>query len=47
VREKILNPLIKGHLLKLTIPDKPTSSNQKYYCEKKCKITFELATMMY
>ena len=35
MREKILNPLIKGRLLKLTIPDKPTSSNQKYYCEKK------------
>jgi len=30
-REKILNPLIKGGLLKLTIPDKPTSPNQKYY----------------
>ena len=34
VREKILNPLIKGRLLKLTIPDKPRSLNQKYYCEK-------------
>ena len=32
--EKILNPLIKGELLKLTIPDKPTSPNQKYYSEK-------------
>ncbi|MBC3803330.1 AAA family ATPase [Acetobacterium fimetarium] len=30
-RENILNPLIKGGLLKLTIPDKPTSPNQKYY----------------
>lgn len=30
-RENILNPLIKGGLLKLTIPDKPTSPKQKYY----------------
>ena len=30
-RTKILNPLIKGGLLKLTIPDKPTSPKQKYY----------------
>ena len=35
VREKVLNPLIKGYLLKLTIPDKPTSSKQKYYSEKR------------
>jgi len=33
-RNKILNPLIKGGLLKRTIPDKPTSPNQKYYTEK-------------
>ncbi|MEQ8198460.1 MAG: RNA-binding domain-containing protein [Clostridiaceae bacterium] len=31
VSEKILNPLIKGGLLKLTIPNKPTSPKQKYY----------------
>ena len=31
---KILNPLIKGELLHLTIPDKPTSPNQKYYSER-------------
>lgn len=30
-RSRILNPLIKGGLLKMTIPDKPTSPNQKYY----------------
>jgi ATP-dependent DNA helicase RecG len=30
-RERILNPLIKGGLLKLTIPDKPTSPKQKYF----------------
>ncbi|MBC3802951.1 hypothetical protein GH808_00645 [Acetobacterium fimetarium] len=30
-RKNILNPLIKGGLLKLTIPDKPTSPNQKYF----------------
>lgn len=34
-RKTILNPLIKGGLLKPTIPDKPTSPNQKYYSEKK------------
>ena len=28
-RKKILNPLIKGGLLKMTLPDKPTSRNQK------------------
>lgn len=27
----VLNPLINGGLLKLTIPDKPTSPKQKYY----------------
>jgi ATP-dependent DNA helicase RecG len=32
-RKNILNPLIKGGLLKLTIPDKPTSPKQKYYCD--------------
>lgn len=32
-RKKILNPLIKGNLLKLTMPDKPTSPNQKYYSD--------------
>lgn len=30
-RQKILNPLIKGGLLKMTHPDKPTSRNQKYH----------------
>ena len=30
-RKNILNPLIKGGLLKLTRPDKPTSPKQKYY----------------
>ncbi len=33
-RTKILNPLVKGGLLKLTIPNKPTSPKQKYYCDK-------------
>lgn len=33
-RKNILNPLIKGGLLKLTIPDKPTSPNQKYYSKR-------------
>lgn len=27
----VLKPLVSGNLLKLTIPDKPTSPNQKYY----------------
>lgn len=35
VRVKILNPLIKSGLLKLTKPDKPTIPNQKYYNDKK------------
>ena len=30
-RNKFLNPLIKGSLLKMTLPEKPTSKNQKYY----------------
>lgn len=30
-RRKVLNPLIKGGLLKLTLPDKLTSPKQKYY----------------
>lgn len=30
-RRTVVNPLIKGGLLKPTIPDKPTSPNQKYY----------------
>lgn len=34
-RIKILNPLIKGGLLKPTIPDKPRSPKQKYYSEKR------------
>ncbi len=33
-RRCVLNPLIKGGLLKLTIPDKLTSPNQKYYSER-------------
>ncbi|HEY5563065.1 MAG TPA: hypothetical protein VIK72_15170 [Clostridiaceae bacterium] len=32
--EKILNPLLKGGLLKLSIPNKPTTPNQKYYNDK-------------
>ncbi len=30
-RKNILNPLINSNLLKLTIPDKPSSPKQKYY----------------
>jgi len=33
-RKNILAPLIKEGLLKLTIPNKPTSPKQKYYSEK-------------
>ncbi|MBP2028751.1 ATP-dependent DNA helicase RecG [Acetoanaerobium pronyense] len=32
--QKVLKPLIKGGLLKLTIPDKPKSPNQKYYSDR-------------
>lgn len=31
--QKVLSPMIKGGLLKLTIPDKPRSPNQKYYSD--------------
>jgi len=34
-RKNTLNPLIKGGLLKLTIPTKPTSPKQKYYSKKR------------
>lgn len=34
-RKSILNPLIKGGLLKLTVPNKPTSTKQKYYSENR------------
>jgi len=30
-KNTILDPLIEQGLLKLTIPEKPTSPNQKYY----------------
>ena len=36
-RAKILQPLLKQGLLKPTIPDKPTSSRQKYYATKEKK----------
>ena len=36
-RKKILQPLLKQSLLKPTIPDKPTSSKQKYYSTKEKK----------
>ena len=31
--KNILSPLLRGGLLKLSIPSKPTSPNQKYYSE--------------
>ncbi|MGH4121254.1 Fic family protein [Clostridium sp.] len=34
-RKNILNPLIKVELMKLTMPDKPTSPKQRYYSEKR------------
>jgi ATP-dependent DNA helicase RecG len=33
-RKRVLNPLIKGGLLKRTIPASPTSPNQKYYSNR-------------
>lgn len=33
-RKKFLSPLLKGGLLKMTLPDKPTSKNQKYYSDQ-------------
>jgi len=37
LRKFILNPLIKRGVLRLTIPDKPRSPNQKYYSPKEKK----------
>ncbi len=37
-RRNVLNPLIKGGLLSLTVPDKPTSPNQKYYSTRSFEI---------
>jgi ATP-dependent DNA helicase RecG len=36
-RKQILNPLIKKGLLKLTIPEKPNSPNQKYFATESIK----------
>ena len=36
-RAKIIQPLLKQGFLKPTIPDKPTSSKQKYYSTKEKK----------
>ena len=36
-RRYILQPLLKQEILKPTIPDKPTSSKQKYYSNKEKK----------
>jgi ATP-dependent DNA helicase RecG len=33
-RKRVLNPLVKGGLLKRTIPKSPTSPKQKYYSER-------------
>ena len=33
-RQKILNPSIKGGLIKMSLPDKPRSRNQKYYSSR-------------
>lgn len=29
-RDQVLKPLMEGGLIEMTIPDRPTSSNQKY-----------------
>jgi ATP-dependent DNA helicase RecG len=34
-RNKYIKPLLEENLLAMTIPDKPTSSNQKYYTTRK------------
>jgi len=33
-RTKILNPLVNGGLIKMTLPEKPTSKNQKYFSDR-------------
>ena len=34
-RNQVLNPLIEAELLEMTIPDKPSSSKQKYRVTEK------------
>lgn len=34
LREHVLKPLVQKNILQLTLPDKPTSPNQKYYLNK-------------
>jgi len=36
-RDQVLNPLIESELVKMTIPDKPRSSKQKYRLTEKGK----------
>jgi ATP-dependent DNA helicase RecG len=37
-RQQVLNPLLNDHLIEMTIPDKPTSSKQKYRLTEKGEI---------
>lgn len=40
-RKSYLQPAIEAGLVALTIPDKPTSRNQKYYLTEKGKVLLE------
>src|SRR5690554_7695751 len=41
LRKSYLQPAIEAGLVALTIPDKPTSRNQKYYLTEKGKVLLE------
>lgn len=40
-RNRYINPLIERHFIEMTIPDKPTSGNQKYLTSEKGRETLE------
>ena len=40
-RNQVLNPMLDAGLLEMTIPDKPTSRNQRYRLTSKGKTIYE------